>query len=213
LTRHTAISLALLAALLGYWMPWLALPAAALQLNAYELSEWVTFMPAVQLGEVPFNRLSFLIPAACLALLFALASAQTRNPKRRSVLAIWPDSIWGWALLAGAGLSVAAVFPYYPYILTAYKDPEFQIQFFVACAVVLGIALAFVAPEWLNGLAQIALAVIGIGFSVWALWSLSPLAAELMRAPWPVGWGWPLTLAGLGVVAVSAWRGLFTQRL
>ncbi|MGQ0600767.1 MAG: hypothetical protein ACT4QE_03620, partial [Anaerolineales bacterium] len=148
---------ALLAVLLGYWMPWLALPAAALQLNAYELSEWVTFLPSVQLGEVAFNRLSFLIPAACLALLFALASAQMRSPSRRIIFAIWPDSILGWALLVCAGLSVAAVFPYYPYVLTAYKDPEFQTQFFLACAVVLGIVLAFIMPEWLNGLAQIAL--------------------------------------------------------
>jgi hypothetical protein len=209
----TLRNIALLLALLGYWLPWLALPAVALQLNAYELSEWVTFTPSVQLGEVPFNRLTFLIPAACLALLFALASAQTRNPKRRSVFAVWPDSIWGWALLAGAGLSVAAVFPYYPYILTAYNDPEFQTQFFVACAVVVGIALAFVMPEWLNGLAQIALALIGMGYSIWALWSLLPLAAELIRAPWPIGWGWPLMLAGLGAVVVGAWRGLFARRL
>lgn len=194
-------------------MPWLALPAAALQLNAYELSEWVTFLPSVQLGEVAFNRLSFLVPAACLALLFALAAAQTRARSRRNMFAIWPDSVWGWALLVCAGLSVAAVFPYYPYILTAYKDSEFQMQFFLACAVVIGIVLAFIVPEWLSDLAQIALALIGIGYSVWALWSLLPVAAELMRASWPVGWGWPLTLAGLAVAAVSAWRGLFTQRL
>ena len=203
---------ALLAALLGYWMPWLALPAVALQLNAYELSEWVTFMPAVQLGEVPFNRLSFLIPAACLALLFALASAQSRTARRRPALAIWPDSMWGWVLLGCAGLSVAAVFPYYPYLLTAYGDPEFQAQFFVACAVVAGIGLAFITPDWLSSLAPIALAVIGIGYSLWALWALLPVAAELLRAPWPVGWGWPLTLVGLALVVAAEWRTLFRPR-
>src|SRR5437870_3045187 len=68
--------LALLLALVGYWLPWLTAPAAALRLNGYELSEWITFLPGVRDGSLPLNRLVFLLPLACLALLFALAAAR-----------------------------------------------------------------------------------------------------------------------------------------
>ena len=68
--------LALLLALVGYWLPWLTHPAAALRLNGYELSEWVTFLPAVRDGSSPLTRLVFLLPLAALALLCGLAAAR-----------------------------------------------------------------------------------------------------------------------------------------
>ena len=67
---------ALALAVAGYWLPWLTHPAAALRLNGYELSEWVTFLPGVRDGSLPLSRLVFLIPLACLALLCGLVAAQ-----------------------------------------------------------------------------------------------------------------------------------------
>jgi hypothetical protein len=212
---------ALALALLGFWQPWLAPstgsgqgPAGALQLNAYELSEWVEFLPGVFIGALPFDRLTFLIPCACLTVLFGLAAARVRRAAPRGWLsALWPESVLGWGLLLLAGLSVAAVFPYYPYILRAYADPEFQMQFFVACAAVLAVPLALLLPDEVAALAQIALAVIGLGVSAWVMWALTPVASELLRADWPVGWGWFATLLGFAVAAVEGWQRLFAPRL
>src|SRR5258706_12494313 len=73
--RRRAVQLAALGlALVGYWLPWLTHPAAALRLNGYELSEWVTFLPGVRDGSLPLSRLLFLLPLGCLALLLGLAA-------------------------------------------------------------------------------------------------------------------------------------------
>lgn len=208
------LPLSLFLALLGFWMPWLALPAGALQMNAYELSEWVTFLPGVFIGELPFNRLTFLIPAACLTVLFALAAARTRNTSTKSwIRAILPQTWPGWGLLLLAALCLSAVFPYYPYILTAYQDPEFQMQFFVACVATLAVPLALLLPRDVGLLAQIMLAIIGLGYSTWAMWQLWPVASELLRNAWPLGWGWLLTLVGFALVLAEGWGSLFRPRL
>jgi len=195
----------LLLALFGFWMPWLALPAGALQMNAYELSEWVTFLPGVFTGELPLNRLSFLAPAACLTVLFALAAARTRNSTAKSWLrAVLPQTWLGWGQLLLAALCLSAVFPYYPYILTAYQEPEFQMQFFVACAAMLAAPLALLLPREVGLLTQMVLAVIGLGYSAWAMWQLWPIASELMKTAWPLGWGWWLTLLGFALALAEA---------
>lgn len=211
--RRYLLPAALALALLGFWQPWLALPAGALQLNAYELSEWVEFLPGVFIGALPFDRLTFLLPGACLTVLFGLAAARVRRvPPRGWLSALWPDNALGWGLLVLAGLSVAAVFPYYPYLLRAYADPEFQMQFFVACAAVLAVPLALLLPDEVAAFAQISLALAGLGFSAWALWALWPVASELLRVTWPLGWGWFATLLGLAVAAAEGWQRLFAPR-
>ena len=70
---------AVLLAVVGYWMPWLTLPAAALRLSGLDLAEWITHLPGVMDGSLPLGRLSFLTPLACLALLLALAGARLRR--------------------------------------------------------------------------------------------------------------------------------------
>lgn len=211
MSRLLLISLIL--ALFGYWMPWLAFPAGALQMNAYEISEWVTFLPGVFIGELPFNRLTFLLPAACLTLLFALAAARTRNANAKSwVQAVLPQAWLGWGLLALAALCLSAVFPYYPYILTAYQDPEFQTQFIVACLATLAVPLALLLPRDVGLLAQLLLASFGLGVSAWAVWQLWPVASELMQTTWPLGWGWWLTLLGFALALVEGWGSLFRPR-
>jgi len=213
MTRRYLLPGALALTLLGYWWPWLAHPAGALQLNAYELSEWVEFLPGVFTGELPFARLTFLLPCACLTVLFGLAAARVRRAAPRGWLdALWPDSVPGWGLLLCAGLSAAAVFPYYPYLLSAYADPEFQAQFFIACAATLAVPLALLLPEEVAALAQIALAVIGLSISAWALWALWPTASEVLHAAWPLGWGWPVTLLGFAAAAVEGGQRLFAPR-
>src|SRR5207245_1175929 len=72
--RRTIQLAALGLALVGYWLPWLTHPAAALRLNGYELSEWVTYLPGVRAGSLPLSRLEFLLPLGCVALLLGLAA-------------------------------------------------------------------------------------------------------------------------------------------
>src|SRR6185436_5919146 len=86
-------TLSLLLALIGYWTPWLTHPVAALRLNGFELSEWVTFLPGVRDGSLPFNRLAFLIPLACLALLLSITASHFRSTLHNSWLRPkWPSS-------------------------------------------------------------------------------------------------------------------------
>lgn len=213
---HGLLTAALLVGWLGFWGPWLAHPAAALQLNAYELSEWVTFLPAVRSGEVPLNRLAFLIPSACLAVLCALAvraAGQADGHRPRHWLpALLPDTLTGWVLLGAAALSALAVFPYYPYILTAYADPEFQSQLLVALLTVLGLGIALLLPDDANALARIAVAVIGGAYSVWALAVLWPAAFALLGASWTLGWGWAALLFAFVSALAHGWAALFRPR-
>jgi hypothetical protein len=190
-----------LLALLGYWSPWLSLPPAALRLSGYDLAEWITFLPGVRDGSLLLNRLSFLTPLACLALLLGFAAA--RCPLRSGVR-------WGLWLLGL--ISAYNVLPVYPYLLTAYADPEFQLQFIVACAAGGGVLLCLaLPPAWLD-LPQLGLAVLGAWSGAAGLLAVRPAAMALMAGPWPVGIGWAAMLLGFAGLAGAGWRGLFGVR-
>ncbi len=93
--------------------------------------------------------------------------------------------------------------PYEAFVNREYW-PEYQIQFWVACGVVAGVAASGLVPRWARGWLQIALAAAGAWCGAWALLTLRPAANELLNAPWVVGLGWLAMLAGLAVVAVTA---------
>ncbi len=199
-------TLSVLLALIGYWTPWLTHRAAALRLNGYELSEWVTFLPGVRDGSLPFNRLAFLIPLACLALLLGIAASRFRPtaPSPSSWLrAKWPRSVIGWVLLGLAVLCCYTVFPPYPYIFRAYADPEFQLQFFVALATLFGLILTLYLPVGLNTVLQILLAGLGGAYGWWTLLAVRPVASALLNAPWAIGLGWFVMLAGFVGLIIS----------
>lgn len=199
-------TLSLLLALIGYWTPWLTHRAVALRLNGYELSEWVTFLPGVRDGSLPFNRLAFLIPLACLALLLGIAASRfrpTATPPSSWLRLKWPRSIIGWVLLVLAALCCYTIFPPYPYLLTAYADPEFQLQFFVALATLFGLILTLYLPVGLNTVLQILLAGLGGAYGLWTLLAVRPVASALLNAPWAIGLGWFVMLAGFVGLIVS----------
>jgi hypothetical protein len=136
-------------ALAGYWLPWLTAPAAALRLNGYELSEWITYLPGVRDGSLSLSRLLFLLPLACLAGLLALAASRSADPPPVYILGGEPQSPrprgarrprsglsallpvagpGGWVLFALGILCALVIIPPYPYLLTAYADPEYRLQ-------------------------------------------------------------------------------------
>ncbi len=229
--RHRYFRLAALAlALVGYWSPWLTHSSAALRLNGYELSEWVTFLPGVRSGELPLSRLVFLLPLACLALLLSavatrvpvrleappLGQAPARAPERprTGLAAALPamPAAWGWVLLLAGLVCAFVLFPPYPYLLTAIRDPEFQGQFFVACATLLGLFIVAYLPAELKDGLQVLLALVGAGLSLFALLTLRPVASVLLNAPWPIGAGWVAVVLGFGALALAGLAQLFGPR-
>jgi hypothetical protein len=218
-------------ALVGYWLPWLTHPVDALRLNGYELSEWVTFLPGVRDGSLPLSRLLFLIPLGCLALLLGLAASWQRSrpaqllttghpagapsAPRGGLGAVLPaiQGPGGWGLLALGLICAFTVFPPYPYLLTAFADPEYRTQLFVASLGVVVLLLALYLPADLKALLQVGLAALGGGLGLWTLLVLRPVASSLLGTAWPIGLGWPLMLLGFALLILAGLRELFGPRL
>lgn len=229
--RHPFFRLgALLLALLGYWSPWLTHSAAALRLNGYELSEWVTFLPGVRSGDLALSRLLFLLPLVSLALL--LSAVATRVPVRLAAPPLGRSSVplltrpragfgaalpgttapWAWALLLTGLLCAFVILPPYPYLLTAVRDPEFQAQFFVGCATLLGVLLVAYLPAEVKDVLQCLLGLAGFLLGLFAMLTLRPAASEVLNAPWPIGLGWLAMLAGFASLALAGLAQLFGPR-
>ena len=219
-------------ALVGYWLPWLTAPSAALRLNGYELSEWVTYLPGVRDGTLPLSRLLFLLPLACLALLLALAASrpgvappiyilggEPQSPRasparpRSGLGALLPVAgLGGWALLILGAVCAFVVVPPYPYFLTAYADPEYRVQLFVALFCLVALLLALYLPDQVKAVAQIGLAVAGVVIGLWAVLTVRPVASGLLGEPWPIGLGWVAMVAGFAVLAWVGLAQLFSPR-
>jgi hypothetical protein len=190
-------------ALIGFWLPWLAQPASALQLSAYELAEWQMFAPQVLFGDVGLNRMSFLAGAAALCVAFGMPVGRARRGHRRGELVL---SVTGAALAAGTAL------PYYPYVLSAYQDPEFATQFWMtAAAVGLAVILAGLPDRWASGGA-----VVAVGFAIWwplsALLTLRPIGESILAGPWPIGPGPIVYAAGLALAALALFHAATRRR-
>lgn len=229
-TSHRQFRLAAVAAaLLGYWSPWLTHAAAALRLNGYELSEWITFLPGVRSGELPLSRLLFLLPLACLALLLVIVATRVPvrlaapplgqvtprpAPPRTGLAAALPPMAapWSWVLLLAGLVCALVILPPYPYLLTALRDPEFQAQFFTGCATLLGLLIVAYLPAELQDGLQIILGLAGAALSAYALSVLHSAASAVLNTPWSIGLGWGVMVAGFVVLALAGLAQLFGPR-
>jgi len=215
--RHRNFILASLGlALAGFWGPWLTHPAAALRLNGFELSEWVTFLPGVRDGSLPFGRFTFLIPVATLISLFGIAAARSRSQasarRRARLSALLPNAWLGWGLLFFALACVAAIFPPYEAFVRPDYWPEYQPQFIAACAASAGLILILALPDEVNDILQILLALLGGGYALWATLSLWAVVLQF-NVRWSIGLGWAAMLLGFAGLTLSGWARLFSPRM
>lgn len=183
----TALGLVLL--WLGYFLPWVPHPAAALSMGAYDLSDWVTRLPPMQDGSRPVGRLHFL---ALLAMAVALTAGQASGKGVRR-----------WLLLP-AGLGGIMLLPAYPSIMWYRTDVAVQAQLILlVLTLVSAAALQFWHRwRWFSLVRGVVAAVLGLralhGFLL-----LRPVLGDLYGALPPIGLGWYMTLVACLLIFLS----------
>ncbi len=198
-SQFSILSLAAAILLLaGHFLPWVAHPTSALTQSGHELAFTTNFTP----GAGVFANEWFFVPAWCSALLLALAVRSLSQWERAGVRAFRSVVFGGIALLI-ASLG----FPAYPQVLTAFRTPDYQIQFFVTLLVMAGVvALLLIKPGRLPANAP-ALIVLGCGLlsliPVVGFLIIKPAIEALYGRPVDAGLGWWLTL----VTSVGYGRG------
>lgn len=177
----------------GYFSPWVAPRPVALQLSAHDLVEWLTFVQTVRDGTFAVSRVDLSWPLAGVAILTILIPSlrHSQSPKR-SFLVYSPYLLLG---LFAAFL----IEPAYPFILTAYNDPELSPQFWLGVITGLGVSLltilVAVRPTWARWLVPIC-SLTSIVVAVRAYTLLEPPLTDILTKPAPVGFGYVLYLVG-----------------
>ncbi|MBI3763389.1 MAG: hypothetical protein HY260_16200 [Chloroflexi bacterium] len=185
----------------GYWAPWIAHRAAALNLNGYELAEWITFLPGVRDGSLRLSRFDFLAPLSAIVILTALAAATPG-------LSSWVR----WPARAVGLLGAIAILPEYPFILSAPTDPELRPTLILGIVTIAAVLLSSVplaahsqpsvvrSAQW-RGVALGLLAAVALGFTARALVTVWHSLAVLFDAPPRLNWG-PIALA-VGSISIG----------
>lgn len=171
----------------GYFGPWIPHAAAALSLNALDLSEWVTYLPQVRSGALALGRLNFLAP---LSFAIVLSNAWAWQVPRTRALLMVP--LLGFGVLAE------------PFLLYL-NEPELQSQIWILFATAGGCVLGAVlrGRRWYwAGFAL--LAACGLAANSWPLLLLRPVAGALYGALPGLGWGWGITQLGGMLLVVGA---------
>ncbi|RME72358.1 MAG: hypothetical protein D6784_13650 [Chloroflexi bacterium] len=179
------------------FLPWVGERAVALQLTGPGLAEFVKFLPAVRLGEVHIQRLYFLLPLFTAMLTLPLAAVN------RTVSL--PGGLRWLFRLAAVPLALASLSPVWtPAILVS---AEFRLQTILALTsmglVVVGPVFKRLPWPWL----AVGLAVAGtasIILPVRAFGLVQAGIAEAYNHPVVLGWGWTVTVLGLGAAVVGS---------
>ncbi|MEY4221989.1 MAG: hypothetical protein RL334_631 [Chloroflexota bacterium] len=171
----------------GYFGPWIPHAAAALSLNALDLSEWVTYLPQVRSGALAVGRLNFLAP---LSFAIVLSSAWAWQLPRTRALLLVP--LLGFGVLAE------------PFLLYR-NEPELQSQMWILFATAGGCVLGAVlrGQRWYwAGFALLAAG--GLAANSWPLLLVRPIAGALYGALPGLGWGWGSTQLGAVLLVAGA---------
>jgi hypothetical protein len=208
-----AYLVALAAAWLGYFSPWVRPVPAGLHLSAHDLVEWMTFVQTVRDGTYAVTRLDLLWPLSGIALLSALCVS--RFQPAQSVLFRLLDL----GFLALALLAAFLILPAYPFVLTAYRDPELAPQFWLGVVSAIAALAVWVLAVRRRGPARVLIpiiALLALLAAVRAVLIVRPPIAEMLAGPLPIGYGWVLAVLGLGMLVVLSGvemgRGLYANR-
>ena len=179
-------------ALVGVWGSWVPHRAAALSLSAWDLAEFVRFVPG---ALIPHEL--FYLPVWCAGV--ALVNLR---------LGKWAGRV-GAALVA-LGL-MAIILPPWPDLLNGYRA-EFRWRFILGAGGMLAVlASMWLASRWrvrVLGALLVGLALLG---AVPALWQYLQVRGEIEAVYGAsIGWGWGLApfLVGWGLVAATGARAL-----
>ena len=185
--------------LIGHFAPWVAHKTAALTLSAHELAVFTHFTP----GAGVFLNQWFYLPLWAAALAGALLAGDIPDKINRMLAAV------GCAAVASLGM------PGYPQILTAFRNPDYQLQFFISLAVIIliiVIALLRLGQRVRPHMRVIAIATL---FTLSAVplagyLAVKPAIEQLYNDPVGIGAGWWLTLfaviLGLASIAIRVPR-------
>lgn len=197
--KHTLPIIDLLAwgiALVGYFGPWIGHPSATLAWNAYDLFDVLRPLPEIETGALTVNLYTLRLPLVGLALGLPLILIEAR---------------WLWrvaAALVGMALAIAT-FPPYPYIVTAWRTPGWNVPFWWGVAALIGAPLlAWLAPT-LRAVRRWA-APVWFAFTfipaIVTFNRLRPALQTLHAVPVHAGWGFWMCLSGFLLMAVLTLR-------
>lgn len=185
--------------LLGHFLPWVAHPTSALTQSGHELAFTTNFTP----GAGVFANEWFFVPAWCSALLLAL-SVHSLSLREGSGVRALRSTVFGAIALLIASLG----FPTYPQVLTAFRSPDFQVQFFITLLVMAGVITLLLIPQSRLPALTPAFIVLACGvlslISVIGFLAVKPAIETLYGGPVSLGAGWWLTLGSSVVMAVVA---------
>ncbi|GAB4551462.1 MAG: hypothetical protein OHK0023_18440 [Anaerolineae bacterium] len=185
-------TIALLIALVGYYVTWINNAAAALSANAFDLAEWVGIAPSVRYVAPPnvpmLPPLLLRLALVILALLFALHAARAQK--------ITPRVIFSLIALA----LVVSLRPPIDFFRGNSTDPNYQ-QLAGLCALgLVGLAL-LAAAAWRGlrlGWLTLPLTLIGI-LAALVGYLQSVEVIRTLQIPAPLGAGLPLYCGGLTI--------------
>lgn len=214
LNSSFSILFAALLLLAGHFLPWAAHNTAALTQSAHDLAISTNFTP----GAGIFLNEWFLLPLWSSAILFALAGAPTARPdpiarsgNRNGDHGTLPSPIPLHDPLRGTGIagrSLALIFallvaslglPTYPQVLTAFRNPDYQLQFFITLAVFALIVLIVVlGTRMIQFQAYVVLTSALVSAApLFGYLLVKPFLGELYGGNVGFGAGWWVTLVGV----------------
>lgn len=196
--NRSLLLLGLLAALTGYFAPWIDHRAAGLVITGLDLGEIVKFLPPVRTGAIQLWRPGFYAP-----LVAASAAALLAAYRREFHLGPWLRiPVLLAALIAAANLVPPAWTP------ARLLESEFRVQ--TSALVTLLVALAFspflaLLPLRAAALLIALLTIAAIVLPIYSVLQVLPVLADLYRQALALAWGPWLMTVGLLILSLAYW--------
>jgi hypothetical protein len=191
--------------LLGYFLVWLPHDAAGLSFIGLEMGEWTKFLPNVQQGQYPADRIFFYIPPITLGLLLV---AWTMD---------WSNRRWKTRMMRGVAVLVSLLaFPSLESIRFESTDqwlPRLLLVMVVLVSAILCGQANRLSKRMIDIIQSASFAFLGLLGAILPMWSflvLRPEIASIFGASTGVGLGLWLNTAGHLIIAGVGGYGLYT---